>query len=430
MEDHVVSRLALVFLLLLLAACTVTGDETPIPPTNTTAPPTAAPATDTAAPPTAAPATDVPATATTEAGPTATSGSGPTAALCPEIARPAVLLFIPGQDYVLVDPASGQSCDLVLPDPAPGLLEIANGELYYHAREGDNLTVKRLRADGTAEALAFTTTNAVEQAVYQDFAVSPDGRYIAWSAAGNKADEPSTIVSNLWVAEVATGAVTAHIEEFSRQGELPGAYALVPVRFSANGETLFYSRQPIGIGGSWIAFVGRYSDLFATPSTGGVLTPVFECAANDAPLLCLGDFAELDGQVTTLVYTKDQAKEITVLNGAGETLNTIVVDAEYVGYPTMSESGELAFYTATLGESFPNPAEATLSRVAPPTAPAEVAASDPNLLTPQGFLDGSRLVVGYVMSETTWGVAIVDVTTGVVTPLSQWPDATYVGVVR
>jgi hypothetical protein len=416
----------LILLLLLLAGCTVTGDDTPtpLPATDTAAPATdtAAPPTDTVAPPTAAPATDAP---TVEAGPTATTAGEPAAGLCNEIPRPAVVLFIPGQNYVVVDPATGQSCDLTLPDPAPGILEVANGQLFYHAREGDNLTIKRLAAAGTAEALAYTTFNVVEQPVYQDFAVSPDGRYIAWSYAGNKVDEPATIVSNLWIAELATGTITGHLEEFA--GIEQGPSALVPIRFSQDGNTLFYTHQPIGIGGSWIAFVGRYDDLYSTPSAGGAVTELFNCDGR-ARLLCLGDFFVLDGRATTLVYTNDETKEIVVLNGAGETLNTIPVDAEYVGYPTISESGEIAFYTATLGDSFPNPSDAAINRIAPPTAPPEVVAQDPNLLLPQAFLDGSRLVVSYVTTGSSWGTAVVDMTSAAVTPLTQWPESTFVGV--
>jgi hypothetical protein len=419
-------KILVVVMLLFIAGCTVTGEDTPTaaPATDTVAAPPTAEVVDTVAPATAtsAPAGETP---TVAAEPTATTATEPVAGICPEIARPAVVLFIPGENYVVVDPASGQSCSLVLPDPAPGILKIAGGDLFYHVREGDNLTIKRLGADGTAEALAYTTFNAVENPVYQDFAVSPDGRYIAWSYAANKVDEPTTIVSNLWIAELAGGAITGHLEEFA--GTEQGPSAVVPIRFSADGSTLFYSHQPIGIGGSWVAFVGRYNDLYSTPSAGGAVSELFRCA-DRGPLMCLGDFFLVENQATTLVYTNDQTKEVVVLNGQGETINTIAVDAEYVGYPTISETGELVFYTATLGENFPNPSEAAISRVAPPTAPPEVVAGDPNLVLPQGFLDGSRLVTTYVMEGSSWGTAVVELATGTVQPLSQWPNATYIGI--
>jgi hypothetical protein len=413
-----------------LVACTGTpGQDTEPTPaaadTPVATPTLQAGATAPAATPTTG-VTEPAASPTVEATTAATATAGGTAtAFCPEVPRPALLLFIPGQKYVVVDPQSGQSCDLPFPDPLPGILQVANGSLYYHMADGDNLTIKRLSPGGTAEVLAYTTVNKVERSLFESFAVSPDGRYIAWSAAGSQPDEPGAAFSDLWVAELATGQITAHLPDFTSADE--GARSLVPARFSDDGSTLFYTRQPVGIGGSWIAFVGRYDNLFSTPTSGGAVTPIFDCA----PLglfLCLGDFYQLEGQVSTLAYVNDQTHEVVILNGQGDTLNTLPVEAEFVGFPTIGPTAELVFYSATLGESFPNPTQAALHRVAPPTAPAEVVISDPNLLLPERFLDGGRVVVRYVVEGSTWGTAVVDLMTGTLQPLPQWPDAFSVGV--
>jgi hypothetical protein len=375
---------------------------------------------------TAVPATPTAAVATVTVPTPETGTPTGTAGFCPEVPRPALLLFVPGQQYVLVNPAGGQSCVLPFPDPLPGLLEVANGRLYYHIEEGDNLVIRQLSPDGTVQTLAFTAVNKVERSAYTDFAVSPDGRYIAWSAAGNKVDDPSIVYSDLWVAEVATGQITAHFQDFSEPNQ--GMRTVIPIRFSDDGNTLYYGIQPLGIGGSWVAFTGRYHSLFQTPSAGGVLTPVFDCASLGL-FMCIGDFYLVNNQLANLVYTNDQTKEVVVLDGQGQVINTLPMQAEYVGFPMFSPTAELVFYTAELGQSFPSPTAASLYRVAPPTAAAEVVTSDPNLVLPQFFLDGNHLVTSYVMADNNWGLAVTDVLNGSILPLTQWPNGTAVGVV-
>jgi hypothetical protein len=299
-------------------------------------------------------------------------------------------------------------------------VEVANGALYYLAGEWGNWTIKRLAPDGTAEALPFTTVSL-------NFAVSPDGRYIAWGTTGEKPDEPPVFFSDLWVAEIATGQITAHLTDFTSLDE--GLRYLDPVRFSDDGSTLFYTRRPDGLGGGPWAFFGRYDNLFSTPTTGGAVRPIFDCA----PLglfLCLGDFYQVEGQVATLAYVNDQTHEVVVLNGQGETINTLAVEAEYAGYPILGPTGELVFYSVELAEDGGSAEQAALHRVAPPTAPAEVVVSDPNLLWPQRFLDGGHVVVSHdvIMEDGVLGLAVVDLMTGSLQPLSAWPDAWVVGV--
>jgi hypothetical protein len=424
------------WILVALVACTPGGNVEPTATTVSTNPTIVAEQTSVAATATMSvvltqlAATATPAVATPEAAtatvptPEAATPVG-TAGFCPEVPRPALLIFVPGQQYVLVNPTSGQSCVLPFPDPLPGLLEVANGRLYYHVEEGDNLVVKQLSPDGTAQMLPFTAVNKMERSAYTDFAVSPDGRYIAWSAAGNKPDDPSIIYSDLWVAEIATGQITAHFQDFSEPNQ--GMRSLIPVRFSDDGNTLFYSLQPLGIGGSWVAFTGRYHSLYQTPSAGGVLTPIFDCASQGL-FMCIGDFYLVNNQLANLVYTHEPSKEVIVLNGQGQVINTVAAEAEFIGFPMFSPSAELVFYSADLGESFPSPTHATLYRVAPPTGPAEVAANDPNLVLPQFFLDGNHLVTSYVMTDNNWGLAVADILNGSIQPLSQWPNATTVGV--
>jgi hypothetical protein len=333
--------------------------------------------------------------------PTATIA--PAAAFCPEVPRPALILFIPGEKYVVTDPASGQACDMPFPGPLPGIVQVANEQIYYHVANENNLVVQRLSPDGTVEDLPYTTLSTTG-GLFQNYLVSPDGQYIAWSYAGTKQDDPSMAVSELWIAEMATGQVTAQLEDFSQLSE--GLHGLVPVRFSDDDSTLFFARQPIGIGGAWMSFVGRFDNLSSTPTNGGEVTHYFD----------------------NIVYINDQAGEVVVLTGDGQVINSLPADMSYIGYPTFSPTAELVYYTAELTEESILPVAASLHRVAPPTAPAEVVVSNPALLLPDRFIDGTHLVIGYVPDEFTFGSAVVNLIDGSLTPLSQWPTAMIVAV--
>ncbi|MCI0393674.1 MAG: hypothetical protein L0332_05405 [Chloroflexi bacterium] len=144
--------------------------------------------------------------------------------------------------------------------------------------------------------------------------------------------------------------------------------------------------------------------------------------------MCLGDFYLLEGQLSTLAYVNSNSQEVVVLNGQGETINTIPVATEYVGYPTIGPTAELFFYSADLSDTNLTPDQAALHRVAPPTTPAEVVASDPRLLLPHRFLDDTRLIASYLVTDSAWGLAVVDIMTGAIQPVTQWPNAVFVGV--
>jgi hypothetical protein len=205
--------------------------------------------------------------------------------------------------------------------------------------------------------------------------------------------------------------------------------AVVPVRFSADNSTLFYTLQPVGVGGSWIAFNGRYDNLYALRlRTEAEPELIFDCAELGG-LLCIGDFMELDGSVSVLAYTN--GAEVVVLNGQGDTLNSITLEHDYVGYPTFGPAGDLVFYGADLAADTggpPMPEMGYLYRVAPPTAPHEVLAGDAGLLYPAAWLDDTHVVVNYVSGEN-WGVALVGLD-GLLDVLQSEPTALFVDVLR
>jgi hypothetical protein len=343
--------------------------------------------------------------------------------LCPDVPRPAVALFVPGLEYVIVDPLSGEVCDTTLQGDLPGLFQAAADGVYYSSLQNDTFAVKRIDASGESTVLEFTGVPRDEALLFHSFVVSDDGSRLAWSAAGPSEGASGAPTSRLWVASASGDDVVMPLPAY--EAEENEQRALVPVRFSADNGTLFYTIQPVGLGGIWSAFTGRYDNLYALRlNSDAPPTLVFDCAELNA-LLCIGDFYEVQGEVSTLAYVHEGSVIIT--NGAGEVLNTLTPDAEYVAYPTFGPGGELVFYSADLADDSVQPEAAAIHRVAPPTAPDEVLASDPGLLIPQGWLDATHVVVGYTYpdEQESWGTAILGLD-GTLLPFEAYPNASYI----
>jgi len=337
-----------------------------------------------------------------------------------------VSLFLPGEGYLITDPISGKECYTTLDDDIPGLFQAVNGAAFYTVLQEDQFVVKRLDRDGTASLLSFTAVDRDDALLYHSFVVSADGSRIAWSATSAGADYAGPEVSNMWLAGI-DGAELVTLLHEQRSGD-EDRWTPVPVRFSEDNSTLFYSQQPVGMGGTWNAFVGRYDNLYALRlGTEAEPTLIFDCTG-EQNILCIGDFIELEGQVTTLAYV--EGSSVVILNGAGTVLNTLTLEDDYVGYPTFGPTGELVFYGADLDEG-PNasimPNMGTIYRVAPPTAPKEVLASDPGLLFPRDWLDGTHVVAGYTGGNDDWGTALVGLD-GSLQIVDSEPNGSYVGV--
>ena len=426
--------MALILLAVLMVAAV--SCQAPANAPNTAATPTAEAeaATPTAAPsataePAAPTATAEPATvepaATAEPAPTRDAPEANRPAFCPEVPRPAVALSVAGESYLVANPFSGETCTATLDGGAPARFEVGGDALYWVAMTGDGYVVRRLGPDGRTTDLAFTARTQQEAAGYYNFAVSADGRQIAWSAGRPAVDNPADSLNEMWVAGTDGSVLVSPLGEQRRSGDRP--QGLVPVRFSADGSTLFYAWQPMGVGGSWSAFTGRYDTLYSLRlRTDAPATAVFDCAEVDA-FLCLGDFLELDAQASLLAYV-DGDGALVIRNGLGDTLNTITpAGANYVSYPTFHANGELVFYAAELSGDSLLPAAATIFRVAPPTAPAEALASSPSLLLPHAWLDETHVMVGYSQNELNWGTAVVGLD-GTVDVMQAEPNAGFIAV--
>ena len=350
------------------------------------------------------------------------SSAGP---LCPEVPRPALALLIPGEDYLISNPLAGGECRTTLAGDVPGLFQVAGDAVYYTVLEGDAFVVKRMRQSGEVSPLSFTSVAQDDALLFHTFVVSEDGSRIAWSAGSPEAGGSGAPVSNMWVSGMVGDDVVMPLPEFLSDPEQPGV--IVPVRFSADNATLYYTIQPVGLGGAWSSFVGRYDNLYALRlNTEAAPTLIFDCAQQGL-FLCLGDFLEVEGQVAMLAYVDNSS--VIIMNGQGDVLNTLTPEAEYVAYPTISPEGELAFYSANLDDAGIMPEQANIHRVAPPTAPDDVLASGPNLLHPQGWLDATHVIVGYTSGQDSWGTAVVGLD-GSVQAIESEPNTSYIDVLR
>jgi hypothetical protein len=371
--------------------------------------------------PTTAPATAAPETAT---------------GFCPEVTRPALILFIPGEKYILTNPLTGETCDLTFPEPNPGSVqaarEAANESLFYYAAEGEGdgvVAIHRLQPDGTVTPLPFTALDNTQRSFTYGFVVSEDSSLVAWSSSSVNSNDQGVVASDLWVANVATGQVTQLASNRSTANSDGFHRGLLPIRFSDDNTLLVYTLQPIGIGGAWSSFVGNYDSLMTISATGGEPTVVFDCAA-EGLFLCIGDFDMFGREFGTIVYVDPEAQAIIARQANGDLINTLNVADEYVAYPTFSPNGELIFYSADLSETSILPDAAHLHRAAPINAPAELVVSDPLMIPPRMFLDASHAVVGYTDENGNFGQALANIHQGTLTPLAEWPSAIATGVLR
>lgn len=415
---------------LALAACggATPDDATPAAPDATTLPdqPTAAattPAeTPTAGQPTAAPTAE----------PTATTATTPEA-LCPDLPRPALILST-GPGFEAHNPLSGERCPLPLPETM-GYLQPGGDRLYFVAFDSEASTnvVSRLGPGGTIEPLE--PTRATGDVYYLlRFAVAADESRLAWSRMATQADASAmALQGSLWIGAADSGAADSGAADGDAavpvfENQLGGESRIVtPLRFTADGATLYFTWEPIGLGGSWNAFNGRYDNLYRVAVAGGAPEKVFDCAGMGL-FLCAGDFLD-DGTVAYI----DTNRVIHVAGPDGAELAAVPTTADYAGYPTFGPTGDLYYSEAVIPVNDPGlavPAPGTVYRLdAPYTgAPALVATADGLLPSATGrpFLDADHLVVGYFQNEM-WGTAVLG-GAGDITPLEPWPNATLAAV--
>lgn len=292
---------------------------------------------------------------------------------CPEIPRSA--LVYPADydrfDRLLVTALANQNiCEIIL-DPAPtdNYIVIAAEHLYYPIinETEQSVTIWQRSPDGNQQPLEFTTTQTTVQ-----FRASADGRKIGWSP--RMAPQPTLQIANIDGTELVT--VVDEVSETERRYPLP-------IRFSSDNQTLYYSLRLDGLGGVLFTSSGRADTLYRVPVTGGQSELIYTCETKERPNLCIGDVSP-DG--TVFAYTENGAARppedtseprIHLLRtDDASVIATLTPPAlDFAGLPIFFPNGDLIFSSATLestGGFMSLPTPGYLSRVQPPyTNPPE-----------------------------------------------------------
>jgi hypothetical protein len=129
-----------------------------------------------------------------------------------------------------------------------------------------------------------------------DFVQKPDYGLAVWPGNGSAkprlawattpAGQPPA-TSQLWVADVDGSNVTAVLTETITTDQPP--YQLVAQRWSADGQSLYFSREPVGIGG-YIPFNGA-SSLYRYSLADKSVTELIPFNAKSGKFLCLDDLS-------------------------------------------------------------------------------------------------------------------------------------------
>ncbi len=275
----------------------------------------------------------------------------PTQEFCASITHPALVTLHNGfnNSIGLANPSDGSICDVQLQDPNStgylGNMHTSTDALWYVLNDytTSNSTIWRLNTDGTQTELPFTAiTN--DNYFFYDFVVSADGSKIAWSHSVPATDGTSTQLF-MWVANSDGSDQVTLLDGVT----VPTQSNILPIRFTPDGANLIYSVQPLGIGGSAFAFVGRYHAVYTIPVAGGAAALWYDCEAHGL-FLCIGD-VHPNGQ--SLAYVDVAGAVIQIIDPAGAVIASLPqTPGEYFAYPTFSPSGNrLAFFTATVADS-------------------------------------------------------------------------------
>lgn len=290
---------------------------------------------------------------------------------CTAVPTPALLFHDvagppPNQAAYLLYGIEGETtCRLTLAArPQTTQVAFANGLFYYAVYDavGSHYVIWQDDGLGHGRALPFTQTPIGDlNLTHFRFLVAGDGAQLAWSLSTYEGGEWQTAHNQLWAADM-DGLNLRQLRDHRDNG---GNSYYDPIRFTAEGR-LLYAHQPLGLGGRWNGFVGRYQNLYQLDLNGDEPELIFACDW----LLCLGDVSA-DGRY--LVYTDPTARVIHLVTWAGDLVQSITPPGQaYAGYPTFADDGRLFFTSADFDASF-NTVPGYLSVLSPPyNGPAEI----------------------------------------------------------
>lgn len=291
---------------------------------------------------------------------------------CDAIPRPAILfqdvveIESSQTSYLALNPEEAFWCRLVLPNyPADDPIGV-QGSLFYPVAdlEAGTMTIWQMYPDRHAEPWNVTTTAIEVPYTPYAFAVSPDGSNVAWSTFAPDSTSARLVVT-LWTAQAGDEEPRRLLQRETAFDDPWGDRPLYPLRFSADNQTLYFTWAPIGLGGMWTGFYGRYDNLLTLATDGSAAegTLIFDCAGV-SEFLCLGDFMPEEALAYT-VWSDDWRIEIS--DWSGQSLQSITLEGVgHAGYPTFSPAGMLAYTGAQLAEQYPD--QTTVYLVAQPLA--------------------------------------------------------------
>ncbi len=333
---------------------------------------------------------------------------------CSHIPRP-VMIIATTDGYAISNPLTGEQCSLKLPANFTDFAQINGAYAYGYARDDNNnfLQIQQLAADGTVQDLDFTMPQ--NNSYLYGFTFSADGRQLIWATTNRDGDN---ILSHLWLADL-DGQNQAQLV-----ADWPDVNRLIqPVR--TDGDTVYFTPQPDGIGGSWNAFDGRYDSLYSV-TPGSEPQKIFACADLNLTL-CIGDISPDNEK---LVYIDRNDNSLHLIHADGCPITTRALSGDYSGYPTFLANGDLVYYTAVLHDDtdgFPAPQPGTLHLLkAPYNGTAQEIITADNITFPIAQYDAQHIIISTKDEAGQSGNALLNLTNGAITPLQPWPDVYFV----
>lgn len=378
--------------------------------------------------------------------------SGIVRRLCPELRAPLGLFSVPEPFYDnSTDPAtlyvlyqvvelgldsSGESCTFYLSPPPMGAPQFAGDSLFWMSFDYEAEWVMVWKYDlndvltddvyPQHPFLRQTRTNtSIGKAGLFDFVVAESGETLVWSYTDPQPydDNEMGYVQTMYGAAT-SGPIDQRPRadvwfDFVPEGD-SGANILRPRKISSDGERVFYSQEPVGLGRQWPEPLGHYTSLYSISTWGDAYPELhFDCGRE---YWCISNFSEEQG---ILVSIQGDAIRIIELS-SGELIREVQAPEAYplARQAMIGPDGTIAFLGAAMGESdYGDPPEdAAIFLIEPPYQDEPVLVlGDAGLLNLLGWASPSLLLAdGNNLAENAAGnstlpahLMLVDVETGV-----------------
>jgi len=299
--------------------------------------------------------------------------------LCPQLRAPLGLFSVhepfydnstdPATLYILFQvvelgpDSAGEPCTFYLSPPPMGAPQFAGDSLFWKSFDNEAEWVMVWKYDPqdvfTDDVypqhlhLRQTRTNtSIGKSGLFDFVVSEDGETLVWSYTDPQPyDDNEMGYVQMMYAAATSGPIDQRPPvdiwfDFVPEGD-SGGKILRPREISSDGEQLFYSQEPVGLGRQWPEPMGHYSSLYSI-STWGDAYPerLFGCGRD---YLCISDFSEEQDILVTIQNNAIQVKNLS----SAELIRELQPpeDINLVRQALIGPDGGIAFMGVTLDET-------------------------------------------------------------------------------